>query len=124
MISLLRDKLEIVERCHDGNGSVLNYRPFQKGKDGREVDFIDFVVVPPSSSIGRHHHGNNQEWYVILDGEAKMWIDGREATVVSGDIVVNSPFSEHGLVNASTRNVFILVFQLSSCETGRVEHES
>lgn len=115
MISTIREQFETVERCHGGDGSVLNYSTFKKQRDGREVDFIDLVVVPPKSSIGRHRHGDNEEWYVILDGQAEMWVNGRDTTVGSGDIVMNPPFGEHGLVNTSTGNVFLLVVQFSTC---------
>ena len=108
-----RDHLRPEAHCHAGIGSVHVYRPYLRSAHGELVDFIDLVVVPSGATIGRHRHGNNTEWYVILQGSGRMWFDGAERDVHAGDILVNPPFGEHGLVNQSGADIRLLVFQLS-----------
>lgn len=112
--NLFRDHLRPETGCHDGAGTVGVFRPFLRGAGAGVVDFIDLVVVPPGASIGRHAHGDNTEWYVILDGEGSMWFGGQERAVGRGDVLVNPPYGEHGLVNGSAAPLTLLVFQVSS----------
>ncbi|MGH8855937.1 MAG: cupin domain-containing protein [Telluria sp.] len=112
--NLFRDHLRPETGCHDGQGTVEVFRPFLRGAGAGVVDFIDLVVVPPGATIGRHRHGDNTEWYVILEGAGTMWFCGRERAVGRGDILVNPPYGEHGLVNGSLDAITLLVFQVSS----------
>lgn len=105
--------------CHDGDGTVAVFRPFDRHRTAGpwgQVDFIDLVVLPAGSSIGRHRHGNNQEWYVILKGEGRMWLDGAWQAVRPGDTLVNPPQGEHELRNETEQPIELLVFQLSPSE--------
>jgi mannose-6-phosphate isomerase-like protein (cupin superfamily) len=112
--NLYRDHLRAEAGCHGGQGAVDVFRPYLRAAGAGVVDFIDLVVVPPGASIGRHAHGDNTEWYVILDGSAVMWFGQRERAVGRGDILVNPPHGEHGLVNHSAGALTLLVFQVSS----------
>lgn len=80
------------------------------------IDFIDRVVVPPNSTIGHHRHGNNEEMYIVLNGEAEMTIDGKAVAVKKGDMILNPPNGQHGLVNNSDKNIDLMVIQISLVE--------
>ena len=114
--NLYRDHLAEQPHCHDGQGSVSVFRPFQRSAGAPGVEFIDLVVIPPGASIGRHRHGDNVEWYVILSGSGSMWFAQQERRVEPGDILVNPPFGEHGLRNDSAAAIGLLVFQVSAAE--------
>jgi mannose-6-phosphate isomerase-like protein (cupin superfamily) len=111
--NVFHGELRRVERCHGGAGHVGVFRPFERLAGGRQVDFIDLAVIPPGSEIGPHRHGDDEEWYVVLRGDATMLLGGERFPVSAGDIVVNRPFGEHGLRNDSSQDVHLFVFQVS-----------
>jgi oxalate decarboxylase/phosphoglucose isomerase-like protein (cupin superfamily) len=113
-----RDLAVRVEGCHGGRGAVHVARPYARVPGSPLVDFIDFVVVPPGSEIGRHRHGDDEEWYLIAGGSGTMFLEGRAVPVTSGDVVVNRPHGEHGLVNHSSDDLYLLVFQTSPAPGG------
>lgn len=111
--NLFRDKLKLEDHCHNGQGSVLNHRFYDKNNSHYSVNFLDLVVIPPGASIGRHIHGNNIETYLILRGNGVMRLKNKDFPVASGDILVNPPYGEHGLSNGSEDELLLLVFEVS-----------
>ncbi|MER6348989.1 cupin domain-containing protein [Streptomyces sp. NPDC001595] len=99
------------EHDHGGLGTILAHRVFARGEGGAGAEFIDLAVLPPGTSIGRHRHGADRETYVVLRGNGLMYRDGVEFRVGSGDVVVNRPHGEHGLVNDSADELWLLVFE-------------
>jgi mannose-6-phosphate isomerase-like protein (cupin superfamily) len=60
------------------------------------------VVIPPGKSSPKHHHNITDETYYILNGEARIVIDGEERTLMVGDTVVIPQGSIHQIFNDST----------------------
>ncbi|RNC97257.1 cupin domain-containing protein [Lysinibacillus halotolerans] len=87
---------------------------FEKNSFETKIDFIDFSIIPPNSTIGYHAHSNNEEIYFILEGEGEMIVNGTEFLVKKGDIVINSQYSSHGLRNIGSKDIKLLVFQVSN----------
>ncbi|WP_225828539.1 cupin domain-containing protein [Streptomyces naphthomycinicus] len=107
----LRDLLAGKERDHGGLGTILAHRVFARRPGSPGADFIDLAVLPPGTSIGRHRHGTDRETYVVLDGTGLMYRDGVEFRVAAGDVVVNTPHGEHGLLNDGDQDLRLLVFE-------------
>ncbi|GGW63344.1 hypothetical protein GCM10010503_45510 [Streptomyces lucensis JCM 4490] len=107
----LRDLLAGKERDHGGLGTILAHRVFARRPGSPGAAFIDLAVLPPGTSIGRHRHGADRETYVVLDGGGLMYRDGEEFRVDTGDVVVNDPHGEHGLLNDGERDLWLLVFE-------------
>ncbi|MFJ7151558.1 cupin domain-containing protein [Streptomyces sp. NPDC100445] len=107
----LRELLAEKERDHGGLGTILAHRLFARRPGGPGADFIDLAVLPPGTSIGRHRHGDDRETYVVLEGGGLMHRDGEEFRVGPGDVVVNDPHGEHGLLNDGARELRLLVFE-------------
>ncbi|AIR96236.1 cupin domain-containing protein [Streptomyces glaucescens] len=105
--TLLRGK----ENDHGGLGTILAHRLFSRAEGAPGAEFIDIAVLPPGTSIGRHRHGRDRETYVVLSGSGLMYRDGTEFRVGAGDVVVNRPHGEHGLVNDSAGDLWLLVFE-------------
>jgi mannose-6-phosphate isomerase-like protein (cupin superfamily) len=105
--TLLRGK----EHDHGGLGTILAHRLFSRAEGSAGAEFIDIAVLPPGTSIGRHRHGRDRETYVVLSGSGLMYRDGTEFRVDTGDVVVNRPYGEHGLVNDSAADLWLLVFE-------------
>ena len=75
--------------AHEGQGSIEIGRMFQTEKLEGTWHFIEYLVVPPGVTIGEHRHGANEEIYFILEGHARMKINGQEHEVKPGDFIVN-----------------------------------
>jgi len=43
-----------------------------------------------------------------------MTIDGKKQPVVEGDMILNRPFGEHGLLNNSDKELELLIIQASN----------
>ncbi len=50
----------------------------------------------PANPFGPHKH-EGAEFWVILEGEATVSIDGVESAVAAGDLVYLAPLTNHGL---------------------------
>jgi len=107
-------------RCHGGENFIHVFRAFQRKGSPVQVDFIDFVIIPPKATIGRHRHGNNHEWYVIINGQCEMLFNNERVAIKPWDVLVNPPHGEHALYNDSDHDVTLVVFQVS--EDGDSEH--
>ncbi|MET7762986.1 cupin domain-containing protein [Streptomyces sp. NPDC005336] len=107
----MRDLLTGKPHDHGGLGTILAHRVFARQADGTGAEFIDVAVLPPGSSIGRHRHGADRETYIVLAGSGLMFRDGEEFRVRAGDIVVNRPYGEHGLLNDADGELRLLVFE-------------
>ncbi|MFF8593881.1 cupin domain-containing protein [Streptomyces sp. NPDC015220] len=107
----LRELLAGKEHDHGGLGTILAHRLYACPADSPGARFIDLAVLPAGTSIGRHRHGADRETYVVLDGSGLMFRDGARFRVGPGDVVVNDPYGEHGLLNDSERELRLLVFE-------------
>ena len=100
-------------RAHGGVGEIGFVRIAEAEALAGACNFIDLAVLPPGASIGRHAHAPDQEeFYLVLDGEGRMWRDGESFAVRAGDLVRNRPGGSHGLENTSQRPLRIFVFEL------------
>ena len=92
---------QIQMNSHAGKGPVKLYEIWEKSDFQSKCDFIDRVVIPPGSEVGYHKHGNNEEIYIVLSGTSTMILDGHPHIIKKGDMILNSAFGEHGLINNS-----------------------
>ncbi|MFD8565363.1 cupin domain-containing protein [Streptomyces sp. NPDC059639] len=107
----LRDLFTAKAHDHGGTGTIHAHRAFTRQPDGQGAEFVDLAVLPPGTSIGRHRHGADRETYIVLDGSGLMFRDGVTFRVAAGDVVVNRPHGEHGLVNDGPAELRLLVFE-------------
>jgi len=106
-------KKQILEGSHQGTGEYELYEIWNKTDFKSNIDFIDKVIIPPKSTVGYHKHGNNEEMYIVLEGKGEMTINGQTRKIEKGDMILNKPEGEHGLVNTSDANIELLVIQVS-----------
>lgn len=118
VVNMARDLMTPEDGCHDGVGTVHSFRAYARELSDQQVDFVDFVRIPPGASIGRHFHGDNHEWYVIISGTGEMWFRGELVQVGPWDVLVNPPHHEHGLVNTSAEEIVLVVFETSDAARG------
>lgn len=66
---------------------------------GPRTDF-GVVRLRPGDSAGNHYHAQIEETFVVLEGEATVWLDGREKhSIRAGDIFQMEPGDQHYFVN-------------------------
>lgn len=102
------------ENSHGGNGTIEIQKVFRREDFQHAWDFALRVVMPPNSSMGLHQHENDEEMYIILSGEGLMTIEGEEKRVIKGDMILNKPYGNHGLLNDSDQNIELLIIQASN----------
>ncbi|NRD74110.1 cupin domain-containing protein [Shewanella sp. VB17] len=111
--NFLNNIVQVCEKSHDGVGPYDLHEIWSSDDFKSNIDFIDRVVIPPHSTVGYHKHGNNEEMYIVLEGNGQMTLNGEKVQITKGDMILNQPWGEHGLVNHSSDNIDLLVIQIS-----------
>lgn len=101
----------IVNKCHNGQGSILFREVFGKNDFNSSIQFLHETSVTPNSTIGYHKHFGNEEIYYVVEGKGLMMVDGKEKVVENGDAVITYSGSSHGLRNIGDKDLKILVFE-------------
>jgi len=106
-------ELEFKPSSEEEGGATV---PFARifGQEDFESDFrwVDLCVVTPGAEIGVHEHLVDDEIYFILKGNATKIVNGKEAKVGPGDVILLKCGGSHGLRNESDREVHVLVIDL------------
>lgn len=108
----LTTRLEPRDGIHDGEGPVRLSEIWSAADFRGNWDFVDRLVVPAGSTVGYHRHGDNEEMYIVLKGSGTMTMDGETFPVSEGDMMLNRPNGEHGLVNDSGGDIDMLIVQV------------
>jgi quercetin dioxygenase-like cupin family protein len=58
---------------------------------------VEYVELRPGASCGRHLHAAREEVYYILDGTARMSVNGDEVAVTPGDLITCPIGTIHGI---------------------------
>ena len=66
------------------------------------------IVIPPGKASLAHRHQVSEESYYILQGEARMVIDGRTYAMSPGEACLISPGQVHQVFNAGARDLEFL----------------
>lgn len=99
--------------AHGGTGTLLFKRLAERRDLSGGCNFIDHAILPPGVSIGRHRHGTTQEeFYLVLAGEGRLWRDGGSVEITQGDLIRNPPGAAHGLENTGSKPLSLFVFEL------------
>ncbi len=103
----------IGEISHGGEGIIQKSRVLSSRDFETNIDFIDYIIVPPNTTIGLHAHGENEELYIILNGSAEMTVESKNMQVNKGDIIINRRGMTHALRNNTDVQTDILIIQNS-----------
>lgn len=63
--------------------------------------------IPVGGEIGKEKHPHVEQSLFILSGQAKVTLDGKEAEVGMGDVVVVTPGTKHNLINTGTEPLMV-----------------
>lgn len=112
MINVYDSEKEL-ENSHDGTGFIKKKRAYNSTDFSTNIDFIDYIEVPPGTSIGIHQHEDNEEIYFIIEGTGTMFGAEGTSSIKGGDVIVNPINGIHGLKNTSQAFIKIFIFQVS-----------
>ena len=91
---------------HNGGGQTIGYSFF---KDTPKLAMVFRKrALKPGSAIG-YHEQKEDEIYYVLSGRGLMTIDGKEMEVGPGTAVLTRPGSSHGLKQAGTEDLVIMI---------------
>jgi mannose-6-phosphate isomerase-like protein (cupin superfamily) len=108
------NELDLVEICaHGGAGKIRFNRIVERDSLAGTCNFIDLAELPPGASIGRHAHAiDEEEFFLVLSGEGRMWRNGEIFDVRACDLIRNPPAGEHELVNTGRVPLRLFVFEV------------
>lgn len=101
------------EVIHEGEGMCRHATVFDGKEIAAPVRFINYTVIPPNASFGLHTHENDNEFYVVLEGEGIYRQGDETIRIKKGDIMMNAPYTQHGIVNDGSRDMELLVFEVA-----------
>ncbi len=67
------------------------------------------VVVPPGEVLAAHAHADMHELFIVLEGTARMIVDGETHDLKPGDAIALAPGETHELSNPSNNPIVLLV---------------
>ena len=106
------DDVLLNEQIAHGGSRPIFARRMLTGAD-LGANHVDLVIVPPGADIGVHTHAvSNQEIYIVVSGDGVMVVDGKEARVGRGHVVVNRPGGTHSLRNTGPEEMKIVVVEV------------
>jgi mannose-6-phosphate isomerase-like protein (cupin superfamily) len=70
---------------------------------------LAYVVIPPGSKSPVHYHKESEETYYVINGEARLRVDGQECHVAPGDACLIVPREVHQIVAVGTTDLEFLV---------------
>ena len=72
--------------------------------------FCDLYCLKPGQDQRVHSHAESDKIYVVLRGEGLFHIAGEERAIGSGEAVLARPGEDHGVKNAASEELVLLVF--------------
>ncbi len=106
MVEQDADVQRVEPGTHQGGGETIGYSFFSKAP-GLRLAFRK-RAMKPGSGIG-YHEQKEDEIYYVLSGRGVMTVDGKSFDVGPGTAVLTRPGSSHGLKQAGTEDLVILI---------------
>ncbi len=78
-------------------GAYLSHGGLSFKKPGQRSHDVG-CSCPSCDGKGRHVHSDDCEVFILLQGKARMEIDGTSHAMVAGDVIVCEPGEDHHLV--------------------------
>lgn len=112
---VLKSQKEFFNRTYKSCGIIkggsIKMKNGRRGYDleGREISIKHFAfrVTTPGNPFPPHKHEKSELWFII-NGKAKVLLDGIEYEVEENDLIIIDPWVEHGL-NTNTQVNWICI---------------
>jgi quercetin dioxygenase-like cupin family protein len=85
-----------------------------KAQAGSENFLLGWTVLPPRARHARHLHRNADEFFVVLEGNGRIFTDQGTEPATTGDVIFTPRGRWHGFDNTGDVDV-VLVWGWSGC---------
>jgi quercetin dioxygenase-like cupin family protein len=85
-----------------------------KAQAGSESFLLGWTVLPPRARHARHLHRNADEFFVVLEGNGRIFTDEGTEPAAKGDVIFTPRGRWHGFDNIGDVDV-VLVWGWSGC---------
>jgi len=85
-----------------------------KATAGSETLLLGWTVLPPGARHDRHLHRNADEFFIVLEGDGRVYTDEGFEPAGEGDVILTPRGRWHGFDNTGERDV-VLVWGWSGC---------
>jgi quercetin dioxygenase-like cupin family protein len=105
-----------------GSGEIIEEGDYSKRVIFSPEDFeeeghlLQVVTVPPRTRQRLHLHRQQTEVFYVLEGRARIDIEGEEYLARPGDAFICSPGDRHSLWNQSDGDFKLVVFKINKPE--------
>ncbi len=108
-IENLKDLKTYRFNAHGGKGKIAMKFTFEDLKGVGMWSFFAYAELPKGATGGYHKHEGNDEWFMVLDGSAKIEVDGEVRKIGKGDCVLTRDGSSHAIIEVTKKLKFIAV---------------
>lgn len=77
-----------------------------------EIGVTPLLTEVPDSEASHHH--DDHEFYVVLEGDAKLEVEGRLAEIRAGSVVMIEPGERHRVSSVGNQGVRWVIFKQRS----------
>ncbi len=71
---------------------------------------LDLIRIPPKTETASHIHDNREELYVVIAGEAEVWVSKKKYLLKRENLLFIPKKSLHTIINKMDTNFEFLVF--------------
>lgn len=75
---------------------------------------VQLVEMAPDAVIPDHYHKTSREFYVVLGGQCRLFINEEPYLLQPGDMLLTEPGDVHRLVNEGHEPFTLLVFKTNA----------
>jgi len=87
------------------------YQYWFADKNFTEENTLKMSIVEPGKSTHAPHHHPEEEFFYILEGKAKFYLDGKTVEAGPNTSLYCPPNAEHGISNAGDKDLKYLVIK-------------
>lgn len=98
---------QIRSNLKGGNGDI-HFTNFVNPESMKNCRLLSKMSIPVGASIGEHTHINETEYYIILDGCAKVIDNGLEQIANTGEVIVTGPNCSHSIFNIGDSQLIVI----------------
>lgn len=81
---------------------------------GSENLFSAYMTVKPGQAVHKAHRHAEEEYMVLVEGEGRWHLEGKEVPARTGDVVYTAPWAMHGLTNTGDKPLTFLVIKFKA----------
>lgn len=98
---------EVRENMRGGTGKVTIRHYFKKDEITASCRLCAQLKLIPGASIGLHEHSSEDEIFIIQQGKAIVFDDGKEIEVEAGDAILTGRGASHSIRNIGKDDLLI-----------------